>query len=202
MSVIQVLEDEEFRHFHKIRNSFNDYQVTKLIEIAPYSPISPRYKDQLGRIWTEETIGVQYHTHKWSLNPYKILADEGQTLRKWGKDKKNRFSRKFLMNANLPGCQGAAYEMIVHRSGSRISGGEYMETFNFGLSTARSSFSGRLGSLQLVDPGTHYKLDIAPHNRFGHSDYKCVSSRFKVQIVDMVDLFESGDLDLKSLFQR
>jgi hypothetical protein len=54
----------------------------------------------LGRIWAAETIGMKYHTDDWSLNPYKILSNEGPTLRKWGRHKKNRFSRKFLEPPN------------------------------------------------------------------------------------------------------
>ena len=197
--VSEVLADEEFRLFHKHRNKFNDFQVTKLIEQAPYKTISPIFKDNLGRIWREETVGVAYHTDKWSLNPFKILSDEGQTLRKWGREKKNRYSRKFLLESPLPGYEGTAFEMIIKRNGTRIISGEKMETFNFGESTLRSSISGKIKDIQLMEAGLHYKFDIAPHLEYGYMDYMCYPAN-PVRIVDMIDLYDSGDLDLKSLF--
>ncbi len=196
-----LLNDAEFRRFNRKRNMFNDYKVTKLIEQAPYSPGSPIYKDNLGRIWKEEVTGSNYQSDKWSLNPYKILSDEGQSIRKLGKEKKSRFSRKFILPTTLPGYSSAAFEMVVHRNGHRIVSGEHMEAFNFSRSIARSSFSGKNADHQLFESGLHYTFDIAPRLRFGHSDYECFQAK-PVRIIDMSDLYESGDLDLKSLFKR
>ena len=197
----ELLNDPEFRRFNRKRNMFNDYKVTKLIEQAPYNPGAPIFKDNLGRIWKEEVIGSKYQTDKCSLNPYKILADEGQALRKLGKEKKGRFSRKFILPTTLPGYSSAAFEMVVHRNGQRIVSGEKMETFNFSRSIARSSFSGKTADHQLFESGLHYTFDIAPRLRFGHSDIECFQAK-PVRIIDMSDLFENGDLDLKKLFKR
>jgi len=200
-AVSQVLLDDEFKHFHQMRNVlFNDYEVTKLIEQPPYNVVRPIYKDQNGRIWVEETIGVKYHVRKkdWTVNPFKMFTDDGQTLRKWGREKKNRFSRKFLMASPLPGHEGASAEMIIKRDGTRIVSGPLMETFNYGVATARSSWSGRAAGVQMAEAGLHYKFDIKPHEEWGSSSYKVRDAK-PVRIVDMVDLFESGDLDFKAL---
>lgn len=180
---------------------FNDYKVTKLIEQAPYQPGAPIFKDNLGRIWKEVVIGRKHQIDKWSLNPYKILTDEGQALRKLGKEKKSRLSRKFILPTTLPGYSSAAYEMVVHRNGQRIVSGEKMEAFNFSKSLVRSSFSGKTADYQLFESGQHYTFDIAPRLRFGYSDFEPFQAK-PVRIIDMSDLYENGDLDLKSLFKR
>lgn len=195
----EVLEDPDFRRFNRKRNMFNDYKVSKLIEQAPYNPGAPIYKDNLGRIWKEEIQGSNYQKDKWSLNPYKILADDRKTMRNLGREKKSRFCRKFILPASLPGYSSAAYEMVIHRNGHRIVSGEKMESFNFSVSTARSSFSGKSSDHQIFETGLHYTFDVAPRLRFGHSDYECFQAK-PVRIIDMSDLYESGDLDLKKLF--
>jgi len=182
--VSTVLRDKEFQRFHADRNRFNDYQVTKLVEQPPYYPRAPIYKDNLGRTWVEETIGVKYH----------VPAGEWlDNLLLYGKRKKERFSRKFLLDTSLPGYSGATSEMVVARSGQRIVSGELMETFNFGEAGALSSFSGVVPIIhtKVTEAGLHYKFDIAPHEEFGHARYKCYPAG-PVTIVDLSDLIDQA----------
>jgi hypothetical protein len=179
---------------------FNDFKVTKLIEQAPYNQGAPIYKDNLGRIWKEEVIGSNYQIDKWSLNPYKLLAEEGQTLKRLGKEKKKRLSRKFILPTSLPGYDSAAYEMVIHRNGQRIVSGERMEMFNFARPLNKAAFSGKSSDYQLFESGLHYSFDIAPRLNSGYSEFECFQAK-PVRILDMSDLYENGDLDLKKLFR-
>ena len=182
-STAEVLRDQEFRNYSGMRNRFNDYQVTKLTEQAPYSVHAPIYKDNLGRKWEEVTVGIKYHVP---------AGDWAENAIRFGKSKKERFSRKFLCEALLPGYEGATYEMIVSKSGTRIVSGELMETFNFGEANARSSVSGKVFGQQVMAPGVHFKFDMAPHDEYGYGHYKSFPANYPVKIIDFADLVEMG----------
>jgi len=191
-AVPKVVRDEEFMDFHRNRNVyFNDYSVTTLTELPPYSLTAPRYKDQMNRIWTEVLIGVKYHVPK---------GKWGENMRKLGAFRKNRFSRKFLMNDPLGGFVGPASEMIVKKNGNRIWNGELMETYNFGVSTARSSFGGvSIFGKQAINAGAHYRFDMAPHDFDGYTKYKTKEPASSVRIYDLPDLIDMGKVKIEDI---
>jgi len=182
--VKEVLEDEEFQFFHQNRNFFNDTKTRVLTQIPPYGNLkNPVYRDEYGRKWTEERIGVIYHTSR--------ITD----VLRLGKYVQEREARKFLLPYELPGYKGCSSEMIIKRNGQRDGTTQYMETFNFGPAGARSTFSGiSLGGKVLVDPGLHYKFDVAPHEEFdGYKSYQpYLKPPAPVRIIDVYDLIKQG----------
>ncbi|GEM_PF-2770726 len=196
--VAEILADREFQYFNKWRNRFSDRQTHKLIQLPPYNPATPKFKDELGRIWHEVIDSSQMHSDKWNWNPYTILADKGQSLRNSERNKKQRTCRKFIREAELPGYVGAETEMVIARNGNRMISGDRMEIFRFASSGQLSNRSQHGGNVS--SDGLHAKFDIAPRQKFGHQAIMCYPAP-PVRIVDFVDLLDSNEVDLKNMFK-
>ncbi|MBP6311702.1 MAG: hypothetical protein KA408_05490 [Flavobacteriales bacterium] len=194
----EILADQEFQYFNKWRNRFSDRHVHKLIQLPPYNPATPKFKDELGRTWYEVIDSAQLHSDKWNWNPYTILADKGQSLRKSERNKKYRSHRKFIREADLPGYVGAESEMVIARNGNRVVSGDQMEIFRFASSGQMNNRPVRSGSVS--GDGLNAKFDIAPRQKFGHQAIMCYPAP-PVRIIDFIDLLESNEVDLKNMFK-
>ena len=179
-STNEVIQDEKFIYYHLNRNYFNDKYAQNEQERPSLKELwqitDKTFEDNLNRIWVEETVGIIYH------RPFDKFSEKTQYISDLFRERSKRYCRKFVSRDEYVAAEGydggCEFELII-RHNQRMTGGPFMETYNFG----GSATLGLVGSINSTKFGLHGKFDVDPHKKYN----RYVTTHYSSQSIKIHD---------------